>query len=187
MTMQATSGRILSRIEYVTDTLAILAMFACMVVISIEVFCRYALNSPQSWVTDVLVIYLLPTLFFMGLPGSYTRGSHVAVDILCHYASPRKQLVMSIIGRIIAVAVFFAITFYGVGRVTEAVRLGEIQPGMLANWPIWPSVLVVPVGCALSMARACERLVAEIVALCTDEDAVRRAVGQDDRQQEPAT
>jgi TRAP-type C4-dicarboxylate transport system permease small subunit len=163
--MQAGIDKLLQRVEYVTDTLAIVSMFACMIVIAIEVFCRYALNSPQSWVTDVLVLYLLPGLFFMGLPGSYARGSHVAVDILIHYVTPNVRLGLSVLARIIAIIVFFAICYYGTGRVIEAVRLNEVQPGMLANWPIWPSVLVVPIGCAISLCRAAERLMFESYAL----------------------
>jgi TRAP-type C4-dicarboxylate transport system permease small subunit len=166
---------VLRRIEYGTDTVAIIAIFACMVVVTIDVFGRYVLNSPQGWVMEVLVLYLLPAVFFMGLPGSYAKGAHVAVDIVCNYVSPRVRLNLSLVARVSAIVVFVAIAYYGVERVIDAVRLREIQPGTL-NWPIWPSVLLVPIGSALTLVRAVERFVIEVEALRGGDAAIRAQI-----------
>ena len=83
--------RILRRVEYATDTIAIVAMFTSMVLVALDVFFRYAMNNPQGWVMDVLVLYLLPGIFFMGLPGSYAKGAHVAVDIQNAHVSERAK------------------------------------------------------------------------------------------------
>lgn len=170
------TDKLLQRIEYVTDTLAIAAMFTCMALVSVDVFCRYALNNPQGWIVDVLVLYLLPGIFFMGLPGSYAKGAHVAVDIALNIISLRKRLLLSVIARFAAIGVFALLCWYGVARVQSAIRLAEIQPGTIANWPIWPSVLLVPVGCALATLRAIERFVVETTALLGGNDAVERQI-----------
>jgi TRAP-type C4-dicarboxylate transport system permease small subunit len=175
--MNATVERLLSRIEHVTDTLAVIAMFASMIVVAADVFFRYVLASPQTWVTDVLVLYLLPAIFFMGLPGSYTRGSHVAVDIICNYVSARVRLWLSILARLLAFLVFLAFAYYGIFRLLEAVRLGEIQPGVLVNWPLWPSVMLVPLGATLAMLRAAERFVTEASALGGNEATILEHIG----------
>jgi len=168
--------RILHRIEYVTDTFAIAAMFTSMALVVLDVFFRYAMNNPQGWVMDVLVLYLLPGIFFMGLPGSYARGAHVAVDIVLNLINPRNRLILSVIARFAAIGVFALLTWYGVARVSSAIRLAEIQPGTIVNWPIWPSVLVVPVGCALTTIRAIERFAVETSALLRGDAAIDEQV-----------
>lgn len=167
---------ILRRIEYLTDTLAIAAMFGCMVLVSIDVFFRYAMNNPQGWVVDVLVLYLLPGIFFMGLPGSYAKGAHVAVDIILNLINARNRLTLSIVARFAAVGVFAMLTWYGVARVGSALRLGEMQPGTFVNWPLWPSVLLVPVGCALTTVRAAERFAIEMAALMRGDEAIEAQI-----------
>lgn len=167
--------RLLKRIEYLTDTLAIASMLACMILVSSNVFFRYAMKNPQGWITDLLVMYLLPAVFFMGLPGSYAKGSHVAVDIICNVVSERSRLILSLIARVVAIGVLFAIAWYGGWRVYDAVRLGELLPGAI-NWPRWPSVLLVPIGAGLTMLRAIERLAAELLALGKGREEIRKLV-----------
>ena len=166
----------LRRVEYATDTIAIVAMFTSMVLVALDVFFRYAMNSPLGWVMDVLVLYFLPGIFFMGLPGSYAKGAHVAVDIVLNLVGARKRLILSIIARFAAIGVFALLTWYGVVRLNAAIRLGEIQPGTIVNWPIWPSVLLVPVGCALTTIRAVERFSAEMTALLSGEAAIEAQI-----------
>ena len=168
--------RSLRRVEYATDTLAILAMFTSMVLVALDVFFRYAMNNPQGWVMDVLVLYLLPGIFFMGLPGSYAKGAHVAVDIVINLVNVRKQLILSIVARFAAIGVFALLTWYGISRLQTAIRLGEIQPGTIVNWPIWPSVLLVPIGCALATVRAIERFATEMLALMSGDAAIEEQV-----------
>ncbi|MCB1342196.1 MAG: TRAP transporter small permease [Pseudooceanicola sp.] len=174
--MTGITDRTLARVERVFDTLAIAAMFVAMIVVSLDVFCRYILNAPQPWVRDLLVLYLLPALFFMGLPGSYRRGAHVSVDILANHVSPPWRLALSLVARGIAIAVFTLIAWYGGFRFLEAWAKGEIQPGILFNYPIWPSTLLVPAGCGLAALRALERLVAEVAAMLGGSQAIESAV-----------
>jgi TRAP-type C4-dicarboxylate transport system permease small subunit len=168
--------RLLRRIEYVTDTVAIIAMFTCMAVVSLDVFFRYALNSPTSWIVDVLVLYILPGIFFMGLPGSYAKGAHVAVDIILNLINSKHRLILSVVARFAAIGVFALLAWYGSARVGAAIRLGEIQPGTVVNWPLWPSVLLVPIGCGLAAIRAIERFAVETAALLNGREAIEEQV-----------
>jgi TRAP-type C4-dicarboxylate transport system permease small subunit len=162
----------LSRVEYATDTLAIINIFACMILASVDVFCRYVLNAPLPWATDVLTLYILPGIFFFGLPGSYSRGAHVAVDIILSHVSDRQRLWLSVLSRIIAIVVFVAIAWFGAERTIEAFQSSEIVPSPTMSWLVWPSVLLVPLGTTLALIRAIERLVAEAVALGRGDAAV---------------
>jgi len=176
--MSTRADRLLARVEYVTDTLAIIALFVSMIAIAIDVFCRYALLRPLPWVTDFMVLYLLPGIFFLGLPGSYAKGSHIAVDLLCNYMSARVRLWLSLFARLMAFSVFLALAYYGAVRFADAVRLGEIQPAVGINWRLWPSVLLVPMGAGLTMLRAAERLFAETSLLGSGEEPILAYVKQ---------
>jgi len=170
--MPSRPGRILSGIEYVTDTGAIIAMALAMLVVCAEVFFRYLLNSPLAWATDVLVLYVLPALFFFGLPGSYSRGAHVSVDIICNYISARPQLWLHVLARMVAIGVFFAFFIYGGSRFLETWNSGEMLPSPVVNWPIWPSTILVPIGSGLAFLRAVERFIAEALALFGSDEEI---------------
>lgn len=163
--MLMAADRLLKRLEDVTDTLAMTALFAAMIVVVTEVISRYALGAPQSWVYHAIVLYLMPALFFMGLPGSYRRGVHVAVDIIGNFVSPRGQVILALLSRLVAIAVFALVGWYGWFRFVEAYQSGSMQPGILFNYPHWPSLLLVPVGCAVAFLRSVERAFAEARAL----------------------
>lgn len=171
--------RSLRRCERIFNTLAITAMFVSMIVVSLDVFFRYAMNAPQPWVRNILVLYLLPGLFFFGLPGSYNRGVHVSVDILSSKVSPKGRLVLSVLARVVGVVVFALIAWFGWFRFAEGFDKGEIQPGILFNYSLWPSMLLVPAGCALAALRSLERLVAETAALVEGGEAVDQAVSRE--------
>lgn len=170
--MLMAADKLLTRIEDVTDTLAISALFAAMLVVATEVFCRYALSAPQSWVYHVIVLYLMPMLFFLGLPGSYRRGVHVAVDIVGNFLSPRKRVILALLSRLVAIAVFALVGWYGWFRFIEGYRAGSMQPGILMNYPHWPSLILVPLGSAVALLRSVERTVAETRALFADSETL---------------
>lgn len=163
--MPSRPGRILSGIEYLTDTGAIIAMALAMLVVCAEVFFRYALNAPLAWSTDLLVLYVLPALFFLGLPGSYAKGAHVSVDIICNYIGARPQLWLHVFARIIAIGVFFAFFLYGSERFLQTWHSGEMLPSPVINWKLWPSTLLVPLGAGIAMLRAIEKFIVESIAL----------------------
>ncbi len=181
--MAAKADGVLTAVEGVTDTLAALAMFTVMIVVSIDVFCRYALNSPLPWSLDLLVLYILPALFFFGLPGSYAKGAHVAVDIICNYIGARPRLVLVVLGRMAAIAVFFALFYYGMLRFLDAVETGEVLPSPVVNWPIWPSAVLVPLGCGLALVRSVERFVVEALTLSAPKDEVEQLLALEPKQE----
>lgn len=181
--MSSRLDRFLAGIEYLTDTGAIIAMTVAMLVVSADVFFRYGLNAPFPWSLDLLVLYVLPALFFLGLPGSYAKGAHVSVDIICNYIGARPRLVLHVIARIVAVGVFFALFYYGLERFLDAFRSGEVLPSPVVNWLIWPSTLLVPIGAGLAMLRAAERLVVETVTLFRGEDEVAALLALEPKQE----
>lgn len=157
--------RILEMCERVTNALAISAMFISMIIVSLDAVCRYLFAMPLPWVRFLLILYLLPGIFFMGLPGSYTRGVHVSVDILANAVPARMRLMLLLLARVAGLCVFSLLAWYGWQRFLEAFAKGEIQPGNIFNYPLWPGLLLVPVGTFITALRSAERLIVEARAL----------------------
>ncbi len=58
-----------------------LALLAMIGVICYEVFARYLLNSPTSWVAEVAA-YLLVAIAFLGLAAAQRAGAHIQVELV---------------------------------------------------------------------------------------------------------
>ncbi len=162
-----TVGRLLARIERVTDTAAAAGMCATMVIVALDVVMRYVLLSPFAWAPDLLTLYLIPGMFFLGLPGSYANGAHIAVDILVPKLPPPMRLGILLLGRVITLLLFAILAVFGTDRLLDAIAEGEVVPSVTLNWLVWPSAALVPVGSLLVMLRAAERLVVEGCTLLT--------------------
>ncbi len=154
----------LSRVESLTDLLAALAMFSTMAIVGGEVVSRYFLNAPLQWSYDVLTLYVLPSLFFLGLPGSYSKKSHIAVDLLIDRLPDLAVSVILLIGRLGGMFLFACIVYFGVEHALEAYRSDESVPGVV-TFLVWPSYALVPLGCALVWLRMLSELPANIISI----------------------
>lgn len=114
------------------------------VLISWEVFSRYALGNPHAWVLDVQIM-LYGVLFMMA--GAYTlaHGGHVRGDVLYGFFEPRTQATIDLV---LYIAFFlpgiFALTYAGWGYAGDsfAIRENTFSPDPL---PLYPFKYVIPV------------------------------------------
>jgi TRAP-type mannitol/chloroaromatic compound transport system permease small subunit len=70
-------------------------ILALTLLISWEVFSRYALNRPHAWAFDVMIMFY-GTLFMMA--GAYTlsQNGHVRGDVLYGFFRPRTQAIIDV-------------------------------------------------------------------------------------------
>ncbi|HJS05195.1 MAG TPA: TRAP transporter small permease subunit [Variovorax sp.] len=113
------------------------------VLISWEVFCRYALNRPHAWVLD-LQIMLYGTLFMTA--GAYTlaKNGHVRGDVLYGFFRPRTQATIDLTLYIL----FFlpgivALTWAGWIYAGESLSIRE-QTFSADPIPLYPFKYVIP-------------------------------------------
>jgi TRAP-type mannitol/chloroaromatic compound transport system permease small subunit len=113
------------------------------VLISWEVFCRYALNRPHAWVLD-LQIMLYGTLFMTA--GAYTlaKNGHVRGDVLYGFFRPRTQAIIDLTLYIL----FFlpgivALTWAGWVYAGESLSIRE-QTFSADPIPLYPFKYVIP-------------------------------------------
>ncbi len=156
--------RAFSRVEAVTDYLAATAMFLTMAIVGGEVVARYLLNSPLAWAFDVLTLYVMPAIFFFGLPGSYAKNAHIAVDIVVQHLAPVPLAVATLLARLGGITLFACLFYFGAGLVLETYRSGDTFTGVLVFY-VWPSAMLVPIGCGLVLLRMFSQLPADLICL----------------------
>lgn len=125
------------------------AVVGLTVLISWEVFSRYALNHPHAWVLDAQIM-LYGTLFM--LAGAYTlaKNGHVRGDVLYGFFSPRAQAGVDLTLYIIFfLPGVFAMTWAGWAYAQESLAIRE-QTFSATPLPLYPFKFVIPVaGAAL--------------------------------------
>jgi TRAP-type mannitol/chloroaromatic compound transport system permease small subunit len=135
------------------------------VLISWEVFSRYALDHPHAWAFDVMIM-MYGTLFMMA--GAYTlsKNGHVRGDVLYSFFSPRVQAGIDLTLYI----VFFipgvvALAWAGYTYAAESWAINEHSNITSEGPAIYPFKTVIPVAGVLLLLQGIVEIVRCIVCL----------------------
>ena len=109
-----------------------------------EVFSRYALDAPHAWAFDVMII-LYGTLFMMA--GAYTlaKSGHVRGDVLYGFFEPRTQATIDLVLYVLFfVPGVFALTYAGYYFAAESWAVNEHSSITASGPPIYPFKTMLP-------------------------------------------
>jgi TRAP-type mannitol/chloroaromatic compound transport system permease small subunit len=141
------------------------AIVVLTLMISWEVFSRYALNAPHAWVFDAQ-IQLYGTLFMMA--GAYTlaKNGHVRGDILYGFFTPRMQAFFDLV----LYLVFFlpgiaALAWAGYTYAGESWAIREQSTISAVAPPIYPFKTVIPITGALLLLQGLVEIVRCVICL----------------------
>jgi TRAP-type mannitol/chloroaromatic compound transport system permease small subunit len=144
-------------------------IMALMTVVCVEVFKRYVLNAPTSWIFD-LNNMLYGSLFM--LCGAYTlaQNGHVRGDFLYSSMRPRTQAFLDLILYI----VFFlpgvaALVYAGYFYAADSWRIAEHSNVTADGPPVYHFKSVIPVAGALILLQGVAEIVRCVVCLRTGE------------------
>src|SRR5690242_17185009 len=140
-----------------------------MTVVCVEVFKRYILNAPTSWIFDLdNIIY--GTLFM--LCGAYTlaQNAHVRGDFLYSSMRPRMQASLDLV----LYLVFFipgiaALIYAGADYAGDSWRIAEHSNVTSDGPPVYHFKTVIPIAGALVMLQGFAEIVRSVVCLKTGE------------------
>jgi TRAP-type mannitol/chloroaromatic compound transport system permease small subunit len=128
-------------------------IIALTLLITWEVFSRYALDAPHAWAFDAMNM-LYGTLFMMA--GAYTlaKNGHVRGDVLYGFFRPRTQASWDLLLYI----VFFipgviALTYAGYFYAAESWAINEHSNVTADGPPIYPFKTVIPIAGAFLLAQ----------------------------------
>jgi TRAP-type mannitol/chloroaromatic compound transport system permease small subunit len=133
--------------------------------VSWEVFSRYALDHPHAWAFDVMIM-LYGTLFMMA--GAYTlsKNGHVRGDVLYGFFRPRTQATLDLLLYI----VFFipgviALTYAGYYYAADSWRINEHSNITYEGPPVYPFKMIIPIAGAFLLAQGIVEIIRCIICI----------------------
>ena len=138
---------------------------ALTLLISWEVFSRYALDAPHAWAFEAMIM-LYGTLFMMA--GAYTlsKNGHVRGDVLYGFFEPRTQATLDLI----LYFLFFipgvvALTYAGYYYAAESWAINEHSNITADGPPVYPFKTVIPLAGLFLLAQGVVEIVRCIVCI----------------------
>ena len=140
-------------------------IIALTLLITWEVFSRYALDTPHAWAFDVMIMFY-GTLFMMA--GAYTLSvnGHVRGDVLYGFFKPRTQASIDLI----LYLVFFipgvvALVWAGYYYAADSWRINEHSNITAEGPPIYPFKTVIPLAGAILLLQGIVEIVRCVICL----------------------
>lgn len=133
--------RWLSSAENALNLVAGLCIFALMLAGITQIVGRQFLNTPVYGYID-LVELSMATFAFLGIAYCQRVGGHVRMELFVKAMPKRPQWITEIFGVAIALFIVLVLTFYGLQHAIRAFQYGDST--IDANFPLWPSKLMVP-------------------------------------------
>ena len=136
------ADRFMRPFEDSINMLAAFAIFALMLLGSGQIVMRSVFNSPISGYID-LVELSMASMAFLGAAYCQRLGAHIRMEILIGRFRGRPLWAFEIVGTLVAMFIITVLIWYSWGHFQRAYFLGDST--IDAEYPVWPSKLLVPV------------------------------------------
>jgi TRAP-type mannitol/chloroaromatic compound transport system permease small subunit len=130
-----------------------------------EVFSRYALDKPHAWAFDVMIM-MYGTLFMMA--GAYTlaKSGHVRGDVLYGFFEPRTQATIDIILYVLFfMPGVFALTWAGYTYAAESWAVNEHSNVTAEGPPIYPFKTMLPLAGAFLLVQGIVEIIRWLICI----------------------
>jgi TRAP-type mannitol/chloroaromatic compound transport system permease small subunit len=124
-----------------------------------EVFSRYALDKPHAWAFDVMIMQY-GTLFMMA--GAYTlaKNGHVRGDVLYGFFRPRTQATIDLF-----LPGVIALTYAGYFYAAESWAIRESSNITAEGPPIYPFKMIIPFAGAILLVQGIVEIIRCVICL----------------------
>lgn len=168
--------RFMRPIEDTLNMLAALAIFSLMILGTTQIVLRTVFNSPLAGYID-LVELSMASMAFLGAAYCQRLGAHIRMEILIGRFRGRVLWTLESIGIMVALFIIAVLIWYGWGHFLRAYQLGDST--IDAEYPVWPSKLLVPIAFSVWWIRLFIQLVGSIrLAIDPTQDPVGVVVMQ---------
>jgi len=130
---------------------AVMILVMCIVVS--DVIMRYVFNMPWPWAYDVITLYFMVAIFYLGFPLANTQRANISVDLLVHYFNPRFRHVVELLSGVIAFVVFLSIGWIINENLVKEIETNELLPGYY-DYPTFIASLMMVTGSVLMCLRS---------------------------------
>ncbi len=144
-------------------------ILALTLMISWEVFSRYALDNPHPWAFDVMSM-MYGTVFMMA--GAYTlsKNAHVRGDVLYGFFPPRLQAALDLLLYLLFfIPGVFALAWAGYNFAADSWAINEHSNVTANGPPVYPFKTIIPIAGAILLAQGLVEIVRCVLCLQTGE------------------
>jgi TRAP-type C4-dicarboxylate transport system permease small subunit len=142
--------RLMKPFEDAANLIAAFAIFLLMILGCAQIVLRTVFNSPVSGYIDMVELSMAG-MAFLGAAYCQRLGSHIRMEILITHLKGRWIWAFEIVGTILAMGIIGVLIWYGWEHFLRSYQLGDTT--IDAEFPVWPSKLLVPIAFALWFIR----------------------------------
>lgn len=153
------ADRALQPIEDWANLFAAFAIFVLMVLGSAQIVLRSVFNSPIAGYIDMVELSMA-SMAFLGAAYCQRLGAHIRMEILVGRFRGRMLWLMEIFGTLVAMFILGVLIYYGWDHFLRSYQLGDST--IDAEYPVWPSKLLVPIAFGVWWVRLGIQLVGSI-------------------------
>ena len=137
-------AKLLSWLNDILEFMAIILIFAMLVVMLIDVFGRYILSSPLPAAIEIVSL-LLATVVFLALGSAEEKKANIRMELIVERLPVRPQSLIGVFGSLLGLF-FFGLLVWGLtGDLVSSWHLKETM-GVIVLIPIWPVKVVIVLG-----------------------------------------
>lgn len=151
--------RLIRPIENAANYIAGIAIFLLMLLGTAQIILRTVFNSPIAGYID-LVELSMAGLAFLGAAYCQRLGSHIRMELLVGRLRGRWLWSFEVVGTLLALFIIAVLVYYSAGHFLRSYQLGDTT--IDAEFPVWPSKLIVPLAFSLWFIRLCVQLVGSV-------------------------
>ena len=155
----ALADRSLSPFEDFLNLIAAIAILILMILGSAQIFLRSVLNSPIAGYID-LVELSMASMAFLGAAYCQRLGGHIRMEMLVSKLKGRWLWGFETVTTLIALFIIGVLIWYGWDHFVRSYELGDST--IDAEYPVWPSNLLVPIAFAFWFLRLLVQLAGSV-------------------------
>jgi TRAP-type C4-dicarboxylate transport system permease small subunit len=146
----ATASRALTPVEDAANMIAAIAIFLLMVLGVAQIGMRTIFNAPITGYID-LVELSMASMAFLGAAYCQRLGAHIRMELLVGRLRGRTLWAVEVFGTLVAMFIIGVLIWYSAGHFWRSYTLGDTT--IDAEFPVWPSKLLVPVAFSIWFLR----------------------------------
>ena len=140
------ADRLLTPFEDLANLLAAFAIFALMCLGVAQIVLRSVFNTPVTGYIDMVELSMA-SMAFLGAAYCQRLGAHVRMELLVGRLRGRTLWLVESFGLLVALFIIGTLIWHGWGHFMRSYTLGDTT--IDAEFPVWPSKLLVPVAFGL--------------------------------------
>jgi TRAP-type mannitol/chloroaromatic compound transport system permease small subunit len=161
--------KILRAIDKINETAsnAVCLLFAPVAVTSTyEVFMRYVMNRPTTWVWDVNV-HLFAMIVVFGAGNTLRKGGHVIMDVMITHLSRRTRLILNVIAYVFFIFAVGIMTWEAAAFAWRSVEIGE-RTSTILGLVEYPFKILLFIGITLLWLQGVALFIRDVGSLTSD-------------------